>query len=121
MGNFEPCNPVENTKYRLASPQYAVNSTKKYLDRYGSGFGLMADAYHWSMVQADPLELLKQNIDLIKHVQIADCPGRNEPGTGQVNFQGIFDYLNQINYSGFIGLEYKPKADTKTGFAWINN
>ena len=53
------------------------------------------------------------------HVQIADNPGRNEPGTGEINYPFIFDLLDREGYEGWVGLEYKPKGATSAGLGWL--
>jgi hydroxypyruvate isomerase len=54
----------------------------------------------------------------IRHVQIADNPGRNEPGTGEINHAFLFSLLDRLGYDGYVGCEYKPKGKTDEGLAW---
>jgi hydroxypyruvate isomerase len=56
----------------------------------------------------------------VGHVQIADHPGRNEPGTGRMNYKDIFEYLNE-SYKGEIGLEYNPQGRSEESFKWIKS
>lgn len=116
---IEQCNPRENTKYRLPAPDDAVKVVTELNAQTPGTLGLLADVYHWSEYGADALALLIKHYGIISHVQIADSPGRNEPGTGSVNFQAIFDYLIEKNYDGYIGMEYRPKADTVEGLSWL--
>lgn len=60
----------------------------------------------------------RKHRDRIAHVQIADNPGRNEPGTGEINFPFIFDTLDREGYGGWIGCEYRPAAATSDGLGW---
>lgn len=62
---------------------------------------------------------LKKNISKIAHIQLADNPGRNEPGTGEINYGHLFRLLDKIGYAGWIGCEYKPANQTETGLSWI--
>lgn len=78
------------------------------------------DCYHMAMMGEDVLEELKQNILEIGHIQFADCPGRHEPDTAQINFKEIFDWLSHSDYAGFIGAEYRPQAHSNHSFAWKN-
>jgi hydroxypyruvate isomerase len=55
----------------------------------------------------------------IGHIQLADNPGRNEPGTGEINYAFLFRHLDRIGYQGWIGCEYKPAARTEDGLSWI--
>ena len=70
-------------------------------------------------MEGDILRTFENNKDLIGHIQIADNPGRNEPGTGELNYKKIFSYLSE-NYDGWIGCEYIPKESTLEGLSWIN-
>jgi hydroxypyruvate isomerase len=54
----------------------------------------------------------------IAHLQLADNPGRNEPGTGEINYRYLFGFLDAIGYDGWIGCEYKPRTTTGAGLAW---
>lgn len=62
---------------------------------------------------------LKANLSLIGHVQLADNPGRGEPGSGEINYRYLFKWLEEIGYRGWIGCEYKPQAGTVAGLGWI--
>ena len=57
-------------------------------------------------------------IDHIGHLQIADVPGRHEPGSGEINYEFLFKHLDAIGYSGWIGCEYNPAGDTLEGLKW---
>jgi hydroxypyruvate isomerase len=61
---------------------------------------------------------LKNNLSRIRHIQIADNPGRNEPGTGEINYSFLFKHIDQIGYDGWIGCEYKPATTTTAGLGW---
>jgi hydroxypyruvate isomerase len=61
---------------------------------------------------------IKANLGQIKHMQVADNPGRNEPGTGEINYRFLFGFLDSIGYDGWIGCEYKPKGNTDEGLGW---
>jgi hydroxypyruvate isomerase len=61
---------------------------------------------------------LKKHLSRIAHIQIADNPGRNEPGTGEINYKYLFRLLDEIGYSGWIGCEYKPATTTEAGLGW---
>ena len=61
---------------------------------------------------------IKANLPMIKHVQLADNPGRFEPGTGEINYHYLLPMLDEIGYEGWVGCEYKPKAGTVEGLGW---
>jgi hydroxypyruvate isomerase len=62
---------------------------------------------------------LQKLLPRIAHVQLADNPGRNEPGTGEINYPFLFAHLERIGYKGWIGCEYKPAARTEAGLGWL--
>ena len=62
---------------------------------------------------------IQKHLAKIAHIQLADNPGRNEPGTGEINYAYIFAMLDRIGYTGWIGCEYKPAATTEAGLAWL--
>lgn len=76
------------------------------------------DIYHMQIMEGDLGSTLKQHLPSIAHVQIADNPGRNEPGTGEVHYPFLFELLDSEGYTGYVGCEYKPRAQTDEGLAW---
>ncbi|MEU5849607.1 hydroxypyruvate isomerase family protein [Saccharopolyspora shandongensis] len=80
---------------------------------------LLFDLYHLTVNGDDPNAVIDQHANAIGHVQIADAPGRNEPGTGEIDFEHYFDKLDAAGYTGHIGLEYKPSGASADSFGWI--
>jgi hydroxypyruvate isomerase len=80
---------------------------------------LQLDQYHAAMAGQDALDCLRRYFSLIAHVQIADVPGRHEPGTGSQPISTFLHELDALGYDGFVGLEYRPLADTASSLAWI--
>ncbi|HTP49750.1 MAG TPA: hydroxypyruvate isomerase [Anaeromyxobacteraceae bacterium] len=80
---------------------------------------LQYDAYHMQVMEGDLARTLEANLSRIGHVQIADNPGRHEPGTGEINYPFLFGHLDRIGYRGWVGCEYKPAAATGAGLAWF--
>ena len=62
---------------------------------------------------------MQKHLPRIGHIQLADNPGRNEPGTGEINYAFLFQHLDRIGYTGHIGCEYKPKTTTTAGLGWL--
>ena len=62
---------------------------------------------------------LSRHLERIGHIQIADNPGRHEPGTGEINFPFLFAHLDAIGYRGWVGCEYLPAAGTVEGLGWL--
>ena len=77
------------------------------------------DMYHAQIMEGDLSTTLKRHIGQIAHIQIADPPSRNEPGTGEINFRNLFTLLDTIGYGGWVGCEYKPAGKTTEGLGWI--
>lgn len=106
-------------------PGFLVNSTDDY-ERIAAAVGhpnlyLQYDFYHMQVVQGDLIPTFKRLQSRIAHVQIADNPGRNEPGTGEINYPNIFKALDEADYIGWVGAEYKPKAGTSQGLSWLKD
>jgi hydroxypyruvate isomerase len=77
------------------------------------------DQYHVGMMGGDARELLRGYRALVEHVQIADVPGRHEPGTGHQPIPAFLDELDALGYTGAVGLEYRPSAATDAALAWL--
>jgi hydroxypyruvate isomerase len=80
---------------------------------------LQLDQYHAAMAGENAVACLRKYFPLVEHVQIADVPGRHEPGTGSQPIGAFLDELDRLGYKGFVGLEYRPLADTATGLQWM--
>ena len=90
------------------------------LDEVGSdNLYLQYDFYHTQIMEGDLTTTFRRLKSRIAHVQIADNPGRNEPGTGEINYPFIFGMLDAEGYAGWIGCEYKPAAATTAGLGWF--
>jgi len=77
------------------------------------------DVYHMQVMEGNLTETIRANIGRIGHIQIADVPGRHEPGTGEINFTNLFRFIDEAGYRGFIGCEYTPAGKTEEGLAWL--
>lgn len=80
---------------------------------------LQYDAYHMQIMEGDLAPTIERHLERIAHVQIADNPGRHEPGSGEINYPFLFDWLDRLGYAGWIGCEYKPAAGTEAGLGWL--
>ena len=76
------------------------------------------DIYHMQRMEGELAETIRANFALIKHVQLADVPGRHEPGTGDIEFPHLFALLDELGYDGWVGCEYHPRAGTVAGLEW---
>jgi hydroxypyruvate isomerase len=80
---------------------------------------LQFDQYHASMMGTDPVAALRKHAPLVAHTQIADVPGRNQPGTGTQPIREFLDELDRMGYAGSVGLEYKPRGSMDEALAWL--
>ncbi len=80
--------------------------------------GLQFDIYHCQVTEGDVTKRMEALLPVIAHMQIADVPARNEPGTGEIGWEYVFGRIEAIGYSGWIGCEYRPAGDTEAGLAW---
>lgn len=76
------------------------------------------DIYHAQRMEGELAATVQKYLPRIGHVQLADNPGRNEPGTGEINYAFLFAHLDRIGYAGWIGCEYKPATTTEAGLGW---
>jgi hydroxypyruvate isomerase len=107
---------------RFDIPGFYLDSTAKalsVLDEVGSPDVLLQyDIYHAQRMEGELAKTIEKNLARIGHIQIADNPGRHEPGTGEIHFPFLFARLEQLGYSGFIGAEYIPAGTTEAGLGW---
>lgn len=104
-------------------PGFFLNRTAQataIMDEVGSdNLFLQYDVYHAQRSEGELAATLSKHLARIAHVQIADNPGRNEPGTGEIHYPFLFAHLARIGYRGFVGCEYKPANGTEAGLAWL--
>jgi len=111
----EPVNDKDVAGFFLPTTTDAI----RLLDEVGDPrVRLQFDVYHVQRMEGDVTPRLRALFDRIEHVQIADNPGRHQPGTGELNFGFLFDELDRLGYPGLIGLEYVPEPDTPSSLAW---
>ena len=80
--------------------------------------GLQFDIYHCQVTQGDVTKRLEALFAVVDHIQIADVPARNEPGTGEIGWEYVFRRIDALGYRGWVGCEYRPAGDTVAGLAW---
>ncbi|MCG6659178.1 hydroxypyruvate isomerase [Halomonas campisalis] len=106
-------------------PGFFLNRTEQALeifDEVGSrNLQLQYDIYHMQIMEGDLAPTIEKHLGRIAHVQLADNPGRHEPGTGEINYPFLFAHLDRLGYDGWIGCEYKPKTTTVEGLGWLDS
>ncbi len=104
-------------------PRFFLSSTAQangVVEAVGSdNVGIQFDAYHMAMMGEDIVAAVRRYASRIRHVQIADAPGRHEPGTGAIDFTAFFSALDDAGYAGAIGIEYNPTSSTEDGLGWV--
>jgi hydroxypyruvate isomerase len=104
-------------------PGFFVSTThhaERILDAVGSpNVFIQYDIYHTQVMQGDLVATYERLRERIAHIQIADNPGRHEPGTGEINYGFVLGELDRLGYDGFVGCEYKPAGGTSEGLSWM--
>lgn len=104
-------------------PGFFLNRTDQaqgLIDAVGSdNLYIQYDIYHAQRMEGELAATLLKYLPRIAHIQLADNPGRHEPGTGEINYPFLFRHLEAIGYRGWIGCEYKPQTSTTEGLGWI--
>ncbi len=112
----EPINIRDMPNYFLNYSSQATDLIKR-IDR--QNVKLQYDIYHMQIMEGDLAHTIQSLLPMIGHMQLADTPGRHEPGTGEINYSFLFDHIDRCGYQGWIGCEYRPKNDTASGLNWI--
>jgi hydroxypyruvate isomerase len=106
----------------LDIPGFFLNRTEQTVqliaDVRSNNLFIQYDIYHMQVMEGDIARTLQKHLPRIAHVQLADNPGRNEPGTGEINYPFLFRHLDTLGYRGWVGCEYKPRTTTLDGLGW---
>ncbi len=113
---IEPINHIDMPGFHLNYTGQALDIIKEvgHTNLY-----LQYDIYHAQMLEGNLTQTIRENIKLIEHLQLADVPGRHEPGTGEINFTNLFRFIDESGYNGWIGCEYRPIDKTEDGLDWV--
>jgi hydroxypyruvate isomerase len=113
---IEAVNTFENGPYLIPTTRDAL----AFIDRIDRpNVRLQYDAYHMQRMEGNLVATITEHIDRIAHIQVADSPGRGEPGTGEINYPFVFGAIESLGYEGWIGLEYNPTTTTEESLAWL--
>jgi hydroxypyruvate isomerase len=113
---IEPINTYDIPEFYLSRTSQAL----EILDEVGSdNLYLQYDIYHSQRTEGEIAATIAKNLSRIAHMQVADNPGRNEPGTGEINYAFLFKHLDTIGYDRFVGCEYRPATTTEAGLSWL--
>jgi hydroxypyruvate isomerase len=112
---IEPINTTDIPGFFLTGTRQAAG----VIEAAGSdNVFIQFDIYHMTIMQEDVAATIAQYLPRIAHMQLADVPGRHEPGTGNIDYDHLLPLIDRAGYTGWIGCEYKPKADTIGGLGW---
>ncbi len=113
---------IEPINTRVDVPGYLLDGTQLALDCIARAarpnIQLQYDVYHMQIMEGDLMRAMARLLPHIGHVQVADNPGRREPGTGEIAFERLLPHLDSLGYAGYVGCEYLPAADTVAGLGW---
>lgn len=113
----EPLNKYDAPGYFLKTTQQAVD----VIEAVGAkNLKLMFDCYHAQLMEGDLTNLLAKRLPHIGHIQFASVPDRGPPNGGEVNYQHIFQHIEQLGYDAPMGAEYKPSGSTSDSLSWLN-
>jgi hydroxypyruvate isomerase len=113
---FEALNLYDSPGYFLSNSREAF----RWVEEVGSPLvKFQYDLYHMQLMEGNLLNTIRANLDKIGHIQIADVPGRHEPGTGEINYPFVLKVLADMGYSGYVNLEYIPSGKSEDSFAWL--
>ena len=112
----EPLNDKNFPGFHLVGSLQTID----LLDQIGhANIQLQYDIYHMQRMEGELINSITTLVDRIGHIQLADNPGRHEPGSGEINFENVFKAIDESGYSGWIGCEYIPAGDTEAGLGWL--
>jgi hydroxypyruvate isomerase len=113
---IEPINNFDVPGFWLNNTALAIS----VLDEVGADNAFVQyDLYHAQRMEGELAATMSKYLTRIGHIQVADNPGRNEPGTGEINYGFLFQHLDRIGYTGSVGCEYKPATTTEAGLGWL--
>lgn len=113
---LEPLNTRDTPGFLVSTSAQAM----QVIDAVGSkNLQLQYDVYHAQVMEGDLARTLETLLPRIGHIQIADNPGRHEPGSGEINFPFLLRHLDALGYAGWIGCEYRPRGATEDGLGWL--
>ena len=116
---------IEPINTRVDVPGYLLDGTMLALECIANAgrpnLQLQYDVYHMQIMEGDLMRSIERLLPAIGHIQIADNPGRHEPGSGEINFERLLARIDALGYSGFVGCEYIPESTTLGGLQWARS
>lgn len=113
---IEPVNTIDLPGFFLSGSQQALDLIETMPD---IELALQYDLYHMQMMESDLATRLPEIIERVGHIQFSDVPGRREPGSGSIDFDHLFDLIDDLGYQGYVGAEYFPAVSTSNSLDWL--
>lgn len=115
---IEHLNPNDVPDFFLPNPSTAFRIQTRVVS---PNLSVQYDVYHGQRTEGELANTLEKNLARIGHIQIADNPGRHEPGTGEINYPFLLNFLDRLGYAGYVGLEYFARGRAEDSFGWIKD
>jgi hydroxypyruvate isomerase len=116
---------IEPINTRVDIPGYFYGTTSEAMsvmdEAARDNVRLQYDIYHMQIMEGDLARTIENLLPRIGHMQLADNPGRAEPGSGEINYPWLLSHIDALGYNGWIGCEYRPAGDTTAGLGWARN
>jgi hydroxypyruvate isomerase len=123
LGEIGVTQVVENIN-AFDIPGFLLNRVRDVLDVIAAvnrpNVAVQYDMYHAQRTEGNLVQILREHLSAIDHIQVADTPGRHQPGTGEINYRFVFTEIDKLGYRGSVGLEYVPAGDTRSSLAFID-
>jgi 2-dehydrotetronate isomerase len=113
---IEPLNARDNPRY-LLNTQAEAHAIREEIGM--ANLKVQMDLYHAQVVEGDLTTKIRRYLPHVGHIQVAGVPARNEPDTGELNYEYLFRVLDELKYDGWIGCEYRPAVNTAAGLGWL--
>lgn len=114
---------VEAINSKVDMPGFVMDTSERVMELIraadADNLFLQYDVYHMQIMEGDLIRTLERLLPRIGHIQIADNPGRHEPGSGEIHYPAIFAALKRLGYTGWISAEYRPQTTTMEGLGWL--
>ncbi|OJS98903.1 hydroxypyruvate isomerase [Marinobacter nauticus] len=116
---------LEAINSRVDMPGFMLDTTGKVMalieELDADNVRLQYDVYHMQIMEGDVIRTMECLLPWIGHIQLADNPGRHEPGTGEINFSNVFAALDRMGYQGWVSAEYRPSLETEDTLSWFRS
>ena len=113
----EPLNTFDHPGILVSTMNQAIEQIQEVNE---DNVRVLCDVYHMQRTEGNLTDTILKNLEFIRYVQIADSPGRHEPGTGEINYRFVLDALADAGFNGWVGLEYVPLTDTTASLIWLH-